>query len=62
MGVDRGLGDLKVTCVMSRRSADWSEIIEWDLDDPGAGFKEGSEFNSGPALREGNPTQNSHIF
>ena len=30
MGVDRGLGDLKATCVMSRRSADWSEIIEWE--------------------------------
>ena len=62
MGDDRGLGDLKVTCVMSRRSADWSEIIEWDLDDHGAGFMEGYEFVSGPALREGNPSQNSYVF
>ena len=62
MGVDRGLGDLKVTCVVSRRSADWSEIIEGDLDDPGAGFMEGYEFDSGSALREGNATQHSHVF
>ena len=40
MGIDRGLGDLKITCVVSRHSADWDEIIEWDLDDPGVGFKE----------------------
>ena len=46
---------------MSRRYADWSEIIEGDLDDPGAGFMEGYEFDSGPALREGNPAQNSHV-
>ena len=29
MGVGRGLGDLEITCVMSRRSVDWGEIIEW---------------------------------
>ena len=49
--MDRGLGDLKITCVVSSRSADWSDIIEWDLDDPGDGFMEGYEFDSGSALR-----------
>ena len=62
MGVDRGLGDLKVTYVMSRRSADWDEIIEWDLDGPGASIMEGYEFDSSPALREGNQAPNSHVF
>ena len=35
MGVDRGQGDLETTCVVSRRSADWGEIIDRYLDDPG---------------------------
>ena len=52
MGVNRGLGDLKVTCIMSRRSANWSEIIDIPLDDPGAGFIECYEFDFGPALRK----------
>ena len=55
--VDRGLGDLKITCVLSPCSANWVEINEWYLDDLGVGFMEGSEFDSGTALHEGNPTQ-----
>ena len=62
VGVDRGLGDLKITCVLSPCSANWSEINEWYLDDLGVGFMEGSEFDSGTAFHEGNPTQNSQIF
>ena len=38
MGVDRGLGDLEVTCVVSCRSADGGKFIEWDLDGLGVGF------------------------
>ena len=41
---------------MSSPSSDLGEIVEWDLDDPGAGFVEGYEFDSGPAPRgEPNP-------
>ena len=40
VGVDRGLGDLKITCVVCHHSADWDEIIEWDHDIPGVGRKE----------------------
>ena len=47
---------------LSCRSADWGEIIEWDLDVPEAGFMEGYEFYSGPALREGNQAQNFPCF
>ena len=38
MGVDRGLGDLEITCVVSCRSADGGKFIEWDLDGLGVGF------------------------
>ena len=61
MGVDRGMGDLEVTCVVSCRSADWCEVIEWDFNDPGVGLTEGDYFEPGPALREGDPTQFTHI-
>ena len=46
VGIDRGLGDLEVTCVVSCHSADWGEIIEWDFDDPCVGFMEGCDFES----------------
>ena len=62
MGIDRGLGDLEVTCVVSCHSADWGDIIEWDLDDPGVGFMEGCNFDPGPALQEGDPSQSSHVL
>ena len=61
MGVNRGLGDLEIICVVSRRSADGDKIIEWDLDGLGVGFSEGYNFESGPALRKGDPTQFSHV-
>ena len=48
VGIDRGLGDLEITCAVSRHSADWGEIIEWYLDDPGVGFMEGGNFDPGP--------------
>ena len=62
VGIDRGLGNLEVTCVVSRHSADWGEIIEWDLDGPGVGFMEGGNFDPGPALRERDPSQSSHVL
>ena len=61
MGVNRGLGDLEIICVVSRRSADGDKIIEWDLDGLGVGFSEGYNFESGSALRKGDPTQFSHV-
>ena len=61
MGVNRGLGDLEIICVVSCRSADGDKIIEWDLDGLGVGFLEGYNFESGPALRKGDPTQFSHV-
>ena len=62
VGIDRGLGDLKMTCVVSRHHANWWEIIEWDRDDPGAGFMESGYFDPGPALRERDPSRSSHVF
>ena len=50
MGVNRGLGDLEIICVVSHRSADGDKIIEWDLDGLGVGFLEGYNFESGLAL------------
>ena len=61
MGVNRGLGDLEIISVVSRRSADGHKIIKWDLDGLGGGFSEGYNFESGPALRKGDPTQFSHV-
>ena len=40
----------------------WGEINKWYLYDPRVCFIEGSEFDSGTALREGIPTQKSHVI
>ena len=51
VGIDNGFGDLEATCVVSRHSANWGEIIEWDLDldDPCVGFMQSGKFDPGPA-------------
>ena len=46
--------------MLSRRSVD-GDKIKWDLDGLGVGFSEGYNFESGPALREGDPAKYSHV-
>ena len=54
-------GDLESTCVASRSSDDKDGKIEWDHDDPNVGLMKGGNFESDPALQEGDPSQSSHV-
>ena len=50
-------GDLDVTRVVSRNSTDRDKVTEWDFDGFGVDFVDGYYFESGPALRKGDPTK-----
>ena len=51
-----------ITCVVYCRFADWGEIIEWYLGDPGVRFMKGINFDSGPMLQKEGLSQSSHIL